>query len=60
MYDEFPTGVLVAWGVIGAAYGATCVWIGIRLFNHRERWVKLTSVALAGGRTVKIDWERQT
>jgi hypothetical protein len=48
MADEpLSTPLCVAWGVIGAAYAAICIWLGVRLFNRRERWVKWTSVALA-------------
>ncbi len=47
MVDEFPIGVLVAWGVVGTAYAAACVWLGVRFFNRRERWAKWMVVALA-------------
>jgi hypothetical protein len=36
----------VTWGVIGTAYAAVSVWLGVRLFNRRERWAKWTIVAL--------------
>jgi hypothetical protein len=47
MTELVSTGVCVAWGVIGAAYAAIWIWLGIRLYNRRERWAKWTAVALA-------------
>ncbi len=45
--DLIPTPAYIAWGFIGAAYAAACVWTGIRLVNRRERRAKFTAVALA-------------
>ncbi len=39
-------GVCLMWGVIGAGYAAIWIWLGVRLFNRRERWLKWTSAAL--------------
>jgi hypothetical protein len=47
MTEFLSTGVCVAWSVIGAAYAAIWIWLGIRLYNRRERWAKWTAVALA-------------
>jgi hypothetical protein len=47
MSDLIPKAVFVAWGVVGVTYAAVCIWLGVRLFNRRERWVKWTAVALA-------------
>jgi hypothetical protein len=32
---------------LGVAFAALCVWLGVRIFNRRERWAKWTAVALA-------------
>jgi hypothetical protein len=45
--EDLWAAVGVTWGVIGAAYAALCIWLGVRLFNRRERWAKWTAVALA-------------
>ena len=45
--ELIPKAAWIAWGIIGVAYAAACVWIGVRLFNRRERWTKWTAVALA-------------
>src|ERR1700688_4387891 len=45
--EELWTAAGVAWGVIGAAYAAVWVWLGVRLFNRRERWARWPAVALA-------------
>jgi hypothetical protein len=47
MTDLVPKAICVVWGVIGVTYAAVCIWIGVRLFNRRERWVKGTALALA-------------
>jgi hypothetical protein len=39
MSEEFPAGVGVAWAILGAAYAAAWLWLGVRLVNRRERWV---------------------
>jgi hypothetical protein len=46
MSELVPTAAGVAWGVVGAAYAAACVWLGVRFFNRRERWIKGTAIAL--------------
>ncbi len=28
--------------VVGAAFVATCIWLGVRIVNRRERWAKWT------------------
>jgi hypothetical protein len=33
---------------LGVGFAAFCVWLGVRIFNRRERWAKWTAVALAG------------
>ena len=32
---------------IGVAFAAFCVWLGVRIFNRRERWAKWTALAIA-------------
>jgi hypothetical protein len=39
--------VCVGWGLIGAVYAAACVWLGVRIFNRRERWAKWSAALLA-------------
>ncbi len=34
----------IALAVIGVALAAFCVWLGIRIFNRRERWAILLAV----------------
>jgi len=29
--------------VVGAAFAAFCIWLGVRIFNRRERWAKKTA-----------------
>jgi len=31
--------------VLGVAFAAFCVWLGVRIVNRRERWAKWTLVA---------------
>ena len=45
--ELIPKAAWIAWGIIGVAYAAACIWTGVRLFNRRERWTKWTAVALA-------------
>ena len=47
MSDPIPEAVFVAWGVVGVTYAAVCIWLGVRLFNRKERWAKWTALALA-------------
>lgn len=47
MSEGLPAVACIAWGIGGAAYAAVCVWLGVRLFNRRERWVRRMAVALA-------------
>jgi hypothetical protein len=32
---------------LAVAFAAFCVWLGVRIFNRRERWAKWTAVGLA-------------
>lgn len=32
------------WAALGVAFAALCVWLGVRIFNRRERWAKRTAV----------------
>jgi hypothetical protein len=32
----------LALSIIGTAFAAVCVWLGVRIFNRRERWAKRT------------------
>jgi hypothetical protein len=32
--------------VLATAVAAICIWLGIRVFNRRERWAKRSAVAL--------------
>ena len=36
----------VALPALAAAFAAFCVWLGVRVYNRRERWAKWTAVAL--------------
>jgi hypothetical protein len=31
---------------LAVAFAAFCVWLGVRVYNRRERWAKWTAVAL--------------
>lgn len=31
---------------LAVAFAALCVWLGVRIFNRRERWAKWTAVAV--------------
>lgn len=44
--DRIP-GMDIALSIIGVAFAAFCVWLGIRFYNRRERWAKWTLAALA-------------
>ncbi len=33
----------------GIAFAASCVWLGVRIFNRRERWAKRTAAGLLIG-----------
>jgi hypothetical protein len=35
------------WLALGVAYAGFCLWLGVRVFNRRERWAKRTAVAMA-------------
>lgn len=35
--------------LLAASFTALCVWLGVRLVNRREKWVKWTLAGLAGG-----------
>jgi hypothetical protein len=47
MSEGLPAGAGIVWALLGAAYAATWVWLGVRLVNRRERWAKWTAAALA-------------
>jgi hypothetical protein len=34
--------------IVGAAFGALCVWLTVRVFNRRERWAMLALSVVAG------------
>jgi hypothetical protein len=36
----------IAIAISAVAFSAFCVWLGVRLFNRRERWAKWTAIAL--------------
>lgn len=36
----------IALSIFGLAFAAFCVWIGIRIFNRRERWAKWTAAGV--------------
>jgi hypothetical protein len=38
------------------AFGAFCVWLGVRIFNRRERWAKWTAVGLAVVAGYPLSW----
>ena len=40
--DEIIDRLAAAIPTVGVAVVAFCVWLGVRLYNRRERWVKLT------------------
>jgi hypothetical protein len=33
---------------LAVAFAAFCVWLGVRVYNRRERWAKWTAVAVVG------------
>ena len=33
---------------LGVAFAAFCVWLGVRIFNRRERWAKWTLAVVIG------------
>src|SRR5579863_3459563 len=37
-----------ALSIIGAAFPALCLWLGIRIINRRERWAKWTLAIVLG------------
>jgi hypothetical protein len=39
----------IVFPVIGAGFAAFCVWLGVRIYNRRERWAKRTALGLAIG-----------
>lgn len=56
------------WLALCFAYAAFCLWLGVRLFNRRERWVKWMAVAMAvlpvlyalsSGPMKMIAWQRR-
>jgi hypothetical protein len=36
----------VALEIFGVAFAACCVWLGVRVYNRRERWAKRTLFVL--------------
>jgi hypothetical protein len=36
----------LALAIIGVAFAAFCVWLGVRIINRRERWAKWTLAAV--------------
>jgi hypothetical protein len=38
--------VIILVPALAVAFAASCVWLGVRIFNRRERWVKWTAVGL--------------
>jgi hypothetical protein len=32
--------------IVGTAFAAVCVWLGVRIVNRRERWAKRTAMAV--------------
>jgi hypothetical protein len=36
--------IATGWAVLGVAYAALWIWLGVRIFNRRERWAKWTAV----------------
>jgi hypothetical protein len=47
MMPGMETAILSVLGVLGLAFAAFCVWLGVRIADRRERWAKRTAVALA-------------
>src|SRR5947208_653375 len=39
-------GMLIATLILSVAFAAFCIWLGVRIFNRRERWAKWMAVAL--------------
>jgi hypothetical protein len=35
-----------AFPALGVAFAAFCVWLGVRIYNRRERWAKWTAVVM--------------
>jgi len=38
----------LALAIFGAAFAASCVWLGVRIINRRERWTKWTLAGMVG------------
>jgi len=38
----------VALSIFGVVFAAFCVWLGVRVYNRRERWAKRTLAAIIG------------
>jgi hypothetical protein len=36
----------VTLAIFGVAFAAFCVWLGVRVYNRRERWAKWTAVTV--------------
>lgn len=36
----------ILFGTLGVALAALSIWLGVRIFNRRERWAKRTATAL--------------
>jgi hypothetical protein len=34
--------------IVAVAFAAICVWLGVRIYNRRERWAKRTLALLVG------------
>ena len=42
-----PMNIIVP--VVGVAFAAFAVWLGLRIFNRHERWAKRTAIGLLAG-----------
>jgi len=47
MSEAVPAVGVTIWAVLGVAFAAVAVWIGVRIFNQRERWAKRVGLVLA-------------
>jgi hypothetical protein len=44
----------IALATFGATFTASCVWLGVRIVNRRERWAKWTLAAAVGLPTLYV------
>lgn len=45
---KYDSAISIILPALAIAFAAFCVWLGVRIFNRRERWAKRTLAALVG------------